>query len=368
MRANDRGASGLLSLVTSNRTWEKDVNTHWGGSGCRNRFFAERIFRHCNWLPREVVTAAKMLCLDNSQRCLVWFLCDPEWSQELDLIFLVGLFLSSAYSLILWSQLHHGMQSSVGCQRIPMQKDVSCSFLLPSVLPLMSLDAGSRSAFDSHPPNAVLGWHWCTCWTASTIWTVCGCFLQTPSAWLGPCPLCPLQPWQDTHCPTPPCLGSCVSLMSACFIRAARKFCTMSCFPLNKASMKFLESWSWILLACMFSSLCQIKATSKLQTKQSSQFSPSPSLGTLTPPCSVQDLPTVSSESITAFVYHRITAWFGFKRASRIICFQLPFHCQSYFLLASNLHSTYTYIYFCIVLIFLHQPVGQATKVATSLN
>ena len=98
MRANDRGASGLLSLVTSNRTWEKDVNTHWGDSGCRNRFFAERIFRHCNWLSREVVTAAKMLCLDNSQRCLVWFLCDPEWSQELDLIFLVGLFQLSIFS------------------------------------------------------------------------------------------------------------------------------------------------------------------------------------------------------------------------------------------------------------------------------
>ena len=62
----------------------------------RKRFYTERVFMHWHRLPREVVTAPSLPeCkkhLDNTLRNMVSFLDGPVWSQELDLMILVGPF------------------------------------------------------------------------------------------------------------------------------------------------------------------------------------------------------------------------------------------------------------------------------------
>lgn len=73
----------------------------------RNKFFTERLFRHWNSFPREVVTvlghSTKLLefgkCLDNE---VIWsdFLCGPVFSLELDSMILVpGVLLDEKLSM-----------------------------------------------------------------------------------------------------------------------------------------------------------------------------------------------------------------------------------------------------------------------------
>ena len=62
----------------------------------RERFCTQRVVGHWDRLPRAVVTASSLpefkKCLDNALRHGVWFWVGPVWSQELDLMIIVGPF------------------------------------------------------------------------------------------------------------------------------------------------------------------------------------------------------------------------------------------------------------------------------------
>lgn len=74
----------------------------------RDRFFAKRVIRHWNSLPRAVVTAQSLLELkkhsDNGLRNMVWYLCGALWSQKLDSMLPVGPFQLKIFYhyVILW--------------------------------------------------------------------------------------------------------------------------------------------------------------------------------------------------------------------------------------------------------------------------
>lgn len=60
--------------------------------GIRKRLFIKRVVGHLSRLPRELVIAPLKKYLINALRHMVLLLGGPGWSQELDLMILVGPF------------------------------------------------------------------------------------------------------------------------------------------------------------------------------------------------------------------------------------------------------------------------------------